>query len=81
MTGTSEAAGPAGGPAVRLEGVTKTFGTRRVLDDVSFEVPAGSAFIILGRSGTGKSVTLRHIVRLVAPDSALISSAPTKTWP
>jgi len=72
MTGTSEAAGPAGGPAVRLEGVTKTFGSRRVLDDVSFEVPAGSAFIILGRSGTGKSVTLRHIVRLVAPDQGQV---------
>lgn len=57
-----------GGPAVRLDHVTKAFGTRRVLDDVSFEVPAGRGFIILGRSGTGKSVTLRHIVRLVVPD-------------
>jgi phospholipid/cholesterol/gamma-HCH transport system ATP-binding protein len=54
--------------AVRLEGVSKAFGARRVLDDVSFEVPAGCGFIILGRSGTGKSVTLRHIVRLVVPD-------------
>src|SRR5262245_33501104 len=54
--------------AVRLDGVSKAFGTRRVLDDVSFEVPAGSGFIILGRSGTGKSVTLRHIVRLITPD-------------
>jgi phospholipid/cholesterol/gamma-HCH transport system ATP-binding protein len=53
---------------VRLEGVSKTFGAHRVLDDVSFDVPAGSGFIILGRSGTGKSVTLRHIVRLVLPD-------------
>jgi phospholipid/cholesterol/gamma-HCH transport system ATP-binding protein len=55
-------------PAVRLEGVSKTFGTRTVLDDVSFDVGAGSGFIILGRSGTGKSVTLRHIVRLMRPD-------------
>jgi phospholipid/cholesterol/gamma-HCH transport system ATP-binding protein len=39
-----------------------------VLDDLSFEVPAGSGFVILGRSGTGKSVTLRHIVGLVKPD-------------
>jgi len=56
------------GPAVRLDGVSKTFGSRCVLDNVSFDVPAGSGFIIIGRSGTGKSVTLRHIVRLVLPD-------------
>jgi phospholipid/cholesterol/gamma-HCH transport system ATP-binding protein len=56
-------------PAVRLDHVTKAFGDRKVLDDVSFDVPDGSAFIILGRSGTGKSVTLRHIIGLVQPDS------------
>lgn len=55
-------------PAVRLDGVSKTFGTRTVLDGVSFEVAPGTGFIILGRSGTGKSVTLRHIVRLILPD-------------
>jgi phospholipid/cholesterol/gamma-HCH transport system ATP-binding protein len=55
-------------PAVRLDGVSKAFGARAVLDGVSFDVPAGSGFVILGRSGTGKSVTLRHIVRLVQPD-------------
>jgi phospholipid/cholesterol/gamma-HCH transport system ATP-binding protein len=55
-------------PAVRLDGVTKAFGTRRVLNDVSFDVPAGCGFVILGRSGTGKSVALRHIVRLITPD-------------
>ena len=64
----SEAAADAAAPAVRLEGVSKTFGTRAVLDDVSFDVARGSGFIILGRSGTGKSVTLRHIVRLMRPD-------------
>lgn len=55
-------------PAVRLEHVSKSFGSLRVLDDVSFSVPAGSSFGILGRSGTGKSVTLKHIVGLVQPD-------------
>ena len=64
----SEAAADAAAPAVRLEGVSKTFGTRAVLDDVSFDVASGSGFISLGRSGTGKSVTLRHIVRLMRPD-------------
>jgi phospholipid/cholesterol/gamma-HCH transport system ATP-binding protein len=55
--------------AVRLDGVSKRFGDLTVLDDVSFEIPAGGAFCLLGRSGTGKSVTLRHIVGLVQPDS------------
>jgi phospholipid/cholesterol/gamma-HCH transport system ATP-binding protein len=54
--------------AVRLEHVSKTFGTRRVLDDVTFAVPKSRAFCLLGRSGTGKSVTLRHIIGLVRPD-------------
>ena len=72
MTAAADPAERPAGPAVRLEGVTKAFGTRRVLDNVSFEVPPGSAFIILGRSGTGKSVTLRHIVRLVTPDSGKV---------
>lgn len=54
--------------AVRLEGVSKSFGARRVLDDVSFQVATGEGCVILGRSGTGKSVTLKHIVGLVTPD-------------
>lgn len=54
--------------AVRFDHVSKAFGTRTVLDDVSFEVATGSAFCLLGRSGTGKSVALRHIVGLVRPD-------------
>lgn len=60
------------GPAVKLEHVTKSFGDRRVLDDISFDVPVGCGFVILGRSGTGKSVTLRHIIALVRPDSGRV---------
>ena len=58
--------------AVRFDHVSKAFGTLKVLDDVSFEIPAGRAFCLLGRSGTGKSVTLRHIVGLVQPDSGKV---------
>ena len=54
--------------AVKFDRVTKSFGSRKVLDDLSFEVPVSSGFIILGRSGTGKSVTLRHIIALIRPD-------------
>ncbi len=59
-------------PAVRLEDVTKSFGSRRILDGVTFEVGAGEGFCILGRSGTGKSVTLKHIVGLVKPDTGRV---------
>jgi phospholipid/cholesterol/gamma-HCH transport system ATP-binding protein len=60
------------GPAVKLDHVSKAFGERRVLDDVSFEVPEGCGFVILGQSGTGKSVTLRHIIALVQPDKGRV---------
>ena len=59
-------------PAVRLENVTKSFGATRVLDNISMEVPEGCGFVILGRSGTGKSVTLRHIIALVRPDAGRV---------
>lgn len=59
-------------PAVELRHVSKAFGNLRVLDDVSLAVPAGRAVCILGRSGTGKSVTLKHIVGLLAPDSGQV---------
>jgi len=55
-------------PAIRLEGVTKAFDGRKVLDDVTLEVARGTGFCLLGRSGTGKSVTLKHIVGLLKPD-------------
>ena len=55
-------------PAIRLEGVTKAFDGRKVLDDITLDVVPGTAFCLLGRSGTGKSVTLKHIVGLLKPD-------------
>jgi phospholipid/cholesterol/gamma-HCH transport system ATP-binding protein len=57
---------------VRLDHVSKRFGALTVLNDVSFDIARGKAFCLLGRSGTGKSVTLRHIVGLVRPDSGKV---------
>jgi phospholipid/cholesterol/gamma-HCH transport system ATP-binding protein len=54
--------------AVRLDHVTKIFEGRKVLDGVSLHVPHGQAFCLLGRSGTGKSVTLKLMIGLLAPD-------------
>ena len=58
--------------AVRFDHVSKAFGTQKVLDDISFEIPEGQAFCLLGRSGTGKSVALRHIIGLVKADSGRV---------
>jgi phospholipid/cholesterol/gamma-HCH transport system ATP-binding protein len=59
-------------PVVRFDHVVKSFGEQRVLDDVCFDVPAGTCSCILGRSGTGKSVALKHVIGLLSPDSGRV---------
>jgi phospholipid/cholesterol/gamma-HCH transport system ATP-binding protein len=54
--------------AVVFDRVSKAFGSKQVLRAVSFEVPAGETLCILGRSGTGKSVTLKLLMSLIKPD-------------
>ena len=61
-----------GEPAIRLEGVSKSFDRRKVLDDVSLDVVEATCFCLLGRSGTGKSVTLKHIIGLLKPDQGRV---------
>lgn len=58
--------------AIRIEKVSKAFNGNKVLADVSFAVAPGEAFAILGKSGTGKSVTLKLIIGLLSPDSGSI---------
>ena len=55
-------------PVIRLVGLHKRFGELVVLDDVSLDIPRGKTTTILGPSGTGKSVLIKHIVGLIAPD-------------
>ena len=55
--------------AVEFKQVMKSFGAKRVLNDVSFQISQGQALCLLGRSGTGKSVTLKLIMALMRPDS------------
>jgi phospholipid/cholesterol/gamma-HCH transport system ATP-binding protein len=55
--------------AVEFKNVMKSFGTKQVLNDVSFQLGQGQALCLLGRSGTGKSVTLKLIMALLRPDS------------
>jgi phospholipid/cholesterol/gamma-HCH transport system ATP-binding protein len=52
---------------IRFEQVTKILGGQKVLDSVSLTIRKGEIFTIIGSSGSGKSVTLKHIVRLLTP--------------
>ncbi len=53
---------------IELRNIDKSFGGRQVLRDLSFEVEQGESLVIVGGSGTGKSVTLKHIIGLLRPD-------------
>src|SRR5579862_7922153 len=55
--------------AVEFKRVMKSFGAKHVLNDVSFQIGQGQALCLLGRSGTGKSVTLKLFMALMRPDS------------
>jgi phospholipid/cholesterol/gamma-HCH transport system ATP-binding protein len=59
-------------PYIDFKDVSKSFGERRVLDDVSFDVRSGETVCILGRSGVGKSVSLHHIMGFLKPDSGRV---------
>ena len=58
--------------AVEFEHVFKAFGNRKILHNVSFKVNVGEALCILGRSGMGKSVTLKLMIGLLKPDSGRV---------
>jgi phospholipid/cholesterol/gamma-HCH transport system ATP-binding protein len=57
---------------IRFDNVTKRLGGRNVLDGLSFEVRKGEVFVIVGPSGTGKSVTLKHMVQLLRPTAGAV---------
>ena len=58
---------------ITLSGVTKTFGKNRVLRGVDLTIPSGQSMVIIGGSGTGKSVLLKCILGLVRPDGGTIT--------
>lgn len=53
---------------ISLRGVTKSFGSHTVLEDITFDIPRGATSAIMGPSGTGKSVLLKNIIGLLRPD-------------
>lgn len=58
---------------IELQGVTKTFGRNRVLRGVNLTIPSGQSMVIIGGSGTGKSVLLKCILGLVRQDGGSIT--------
>ena len=64
---------PHDSPLISLRGVSKRFGDSQVLDELDLDVSRGETLVIMGPSGTGKSVTLRHIVGLIRPDSGTVT--------
>jgi phospholipid/cholesterol/gamma-HCH transport system ATP-binding protein len=59
-------------PKIELAGLRKSFGANRVLDGVSLKVMPGESLVIIGGSGTGKSVTLKCILGIITPDAGEI---------
>jgi phospholipid/cholesterol/gamma-HCH transport system ATP-binding protein len=57
---------------IKVEGLTKSFGRQAVLRELTLEVATGSITIVIGRSGGGKSVFLKHLVGLMQPDAGRI---------
>ena len=57
---------------IRVENLSKSFGEFQVLDDISFSLEKGKSLVILGGSGTGKSVLIKNIIGLMDPDSGKI---------
>ena len=59
-------------PKIRIRGLRKAFGDKQVLDGIDLDIAAGTSMVVIGGSGSGKSVLLKCILGLVEPDSGSI---------
>ena len=62
-------------PLVRLQGITKSFAGRPVVDRLSFEVRPGEIFALLGPNGAGKTTVVRMLLGIIAPDEGRIEAS------
>ena len=63
---------PSRAPVIELLGVGKSFDGVRVLEDIHLAIPAGLTTAIIGASGTGKSVLIKHVIGLLSPDEGQV---------
>lgn len=68
------------GPKLEAQDLHKSFGGKVVLDGLSFSVDPGESLVILGPSGTGKSVLLKHLIGLIQPDSGKVKVDGEDLW-
>jgi len=57
---------------IEVRNLYKSFGEQPILDDISFRIENGESVVIIGRSGGGKSVLLKHVIGLLQPDSGQV---------
>lgn len=57
---------------IEIKNLVKNFNSRKVLNDVNLTIPCGKTYVIIGRSGCGKSVLLKHIVGILRPDKGKV---------
>jgi phospholipid/cholesterol/gamma-HCH transport system ATP-binding protein len=60
---------------IRISGLSKAFGDKEVLRGVSLDVEEGTTFVVLGASGSGKTVLLKHVIGLLKPDAGTVHVA------
>ncbi len=65
---------------IEIKGISKGFNSHRVLKNLNLAVKRGSTLVVIGRSGCGKSVMLKHIVRLMRPDSGKVFIDGQDIW-
>jgi phospholipid/cholesterol/gamma-HCH transport system ATP-binding protein len=65
-------------PLIRCQGVQKSFRSKAVLRGVTLEVPAGETLVLIGGSGSGKSVLLKHLNGLLRPDAGSVEVEGTR---
>jgi phospholipid/cholesterol/gamma-HCH transport system ATP-binding protein len=58
---------------IDIKGLKKSFGEKKVLDGVDLEIKKGESMVIIGASGTGKSVLIKHVIGLMLPDAGTVS--------
>jgi phospholipid/cholesterol/gamma-HCH transport system ATP-binding protein len=67
-------------PEIQLTGLKKSFGPKVVLDGLDLSIARGNSIVVLGRSGAGKSVLLKHLIGLLEPDTGTVALQGEDLW-